>query len=66
VNKVFEIGGGAVLDSGKLFQHYLRGLMGMRNHPYLVPENWAGLYATTLFGFPLEPEFTKEHLGCLV
>jgi 3-hydroxy-9,10-secoandrosta-1,3,5(10)-triene-9,17-dione monooxygenase len=66
VNKVFEVSGGAVLDSGKLFQHYQRGLMGMRNHPYAVYENWAGLYATTLFGFPLEPPFTKEHLGCLV
>jgi 3-hydroxy-9,10-secoandrosta-1,3,5(10)-triene-9,17-dione monooxygenase len=66
VNRVFEVGGGGVLDSGKLFQHYMRGLMGMRNHPYAVFENWAGLYATTLFGFPLDPPFTKEHLGCLV
>ncbi|MCF1592585.1 hypothetical protein [Streptomyces muensis] len=66
INKVFEIGGGAVLGSDKLFQHYLRALMGMRNQPQAIYENYAGMYATTLFGAPLEPPFTKAHIGCLI
>ncbi|MCD7439729.1 hypothetical protein K4B79_16010 [Streptomyces lincolnensis] len=66
VTKVFEIGGGAVLGSDKLFQHYLRDLMGMRNHPIGIYENHAGLYATTLFGAPVELPFTKAHIGCVL
>ncbi|MDX2604264.1 hypothetical protein PV379_06605 [Streptomyces caniscabiei] len=66
VNKVFEISGGAVMGSDKLFQHYLRDLMGMRNQPIAIYENQAGLYATTLFGAPLELPFTKAHIGCIL
>ncbi|MFJ9245147.1 hypothetical protein [Streptomyces sp. NPDC101776] len=66
VTKVFEIGGGAVMGSDKLFQHYLRDLMGMRNQPIAIYENQAGLYATTLFGTPVELPFTKAHIGCVL
>lgn len=66
VNKVFEVGGGAVMGSDKLFQHYLRDLMGMRNQPIAIYENQAGLYAATLFGAPVELPFTKAHVGCVL
>ncbi|MGY1495867.1 hypothetical protein ACW4TU_04380 [Streptomyces sp. QTS52] len=66
VNKVFEVSGGAVMGSDKLFQHYLRDLMGMRNQPIAIYENQAGLYATTLFGAPAELPFTRAHIGCVL
>ena len=63
---VIAFRGGAVMGSDKLFQHYLRDLMGMRNQPIAIYENQAGLYATTLFGAPLELPFTKAHIGCIL
>ena len=65
VMKVFEIAGGGVLHSDKPFQRHLRDLMAMRNHPFCVPENWASLYSTTLFGLPLQPPLDRSSLGCL-
>ncbi len=63
--KVFEISGGGLLDKNKPFQRYLRDLMAVRNHPFGVFETWAGLYTTTLFGFPLDPPFTRDSMRCL-
>ena len=65
VMKVFEIAGGAVLHSNKPFQRHLRDLMAMRNHPFNVPENWARLRSTALFGLPVQPPLDRSSLGCL-
>jgi hypothetical protein len=64
VLKIFEIGGGGVLNSGKRFQRYLRDLMGMRNHPFAIPETWAGTYSKHMLGLPPIP-FSRSSMGCV-
>lgn len=50
VLKIFEIGGGGILNSENRFQRHLHDLMGMRNHPFAIPESWAGTYSKALLG----------------
>jgi 3-hydroxy-9,10-secoandrosta-1,3,5(10)-triene-9,17-dione monooxygenase len=64
VLKIFEIGGGGVLNSEKRFQRYLRDLMGARNHPFAVPETWAGPYSKALLGMPPMP-FNRASMACV-
>jgi 3-hydroxy-9,10-secoandrosta-1,3,5(10)-triene-9,17-dione monooxygenase len=64
VLKIFEIGGGGVLNSEKRFQRHLRDLMGMRNHPFAVPESWAGPYSKALLGLPPMP-FSRSSMACV-
>lgn len=64
VLKIFEVGGGGVLNSSKVFQRHLRDLMGMRNHPYAIPETWAGTYSKSLLGLPAIP-FSRSNIGCV-
>jgi 3-hydroxy-9,10-secoandrosta-1,3,5(10)-triene-9,17-dione monooxygenase len=64
VLKIFEIGGGGVLNSAKPFQRHLRDLMGMRNHPFAIPENWAGSYAKAVLGLPPIP-FIRASMVCV-
>jgi 3-hydroxy-9,10-secoandrosta-1,3,5(10)-triene-9,17-dione monooxygenase len=64
VLKIFEIGGGGVLNSEKRFQRHLRDLMGMRNHPFAIPESWAGTYTKHLLGLPPMP-FNRSSMACV-
>jgi 3-hydroxy-9,10-secoandrosta-1,3,5(10)-triene-9,17-dione monooxygenase len=64
VLKIFEIGGGGVLNSEKRFQRHLRDLMGMRNHPFAIPESWAGNYSKSLLGLPTMA-FNKSGMACV-
>jgi hypothetical protein len=64
VLKIFEIGGGGVLNSEKRFQRHLRDLMGMRNHPFAIPESWAGNYSKSLLGLPPMP-FNRSGMACV-
>jgi len=64
VLKVFEVGGGGVLNSNKRFQRHLRDLLGMRNHPYAIPESWAGYYSKTMLGMPAIP-FDRSNMACV-
>jgi 3-hydroxy-9,10-secoandrosta-1,3,5(10)-triene-9,17-dione monooxygenase len=64
VLKIFEIGGGGVLNSDRRFQRHLRDLMGMRNHPCAIPESWAGTYSKTLLGQPPYP-FNHSSIMCV-
>lgn len=64
VLKIFEIGGGGVLNSEKRFQRHLRDLMGMRNHPFAIPETWAGNYSRSLLGLPPIP-FSRAAMACV-
>ena len=64
VLKIFEISGGGALNSDKRFQRQLRDLMGMRNHPYGVIENWAGSYSKSLLGLAPMP-FNHSSMACV-
>jgi 3-hydroxy-9,10-secoandrosta-1,3,5(10)-triene-9,17-dione monooxygenase len=64
--KIFQISGGGVLDADKSFQLYLRGIMGMRNHPFNVYETWAPLHASALLGSPPAPPLMRHSMGCLL
>jgi 3-hydroxy-9,10-secoandrosta-1,3,5(10)-triene-9,17-dione monooxygenase len=62
--KIFEVGGGGVLNSKKRFQRHLRDLMGARNHPFAIPETWAGLYTRAMLDLPPIP-FTRASMICV-
>lgn len=62
--KIFEIGGGGILNTEKAFQRHLRDLMGMRNHPFAIPETWSGTYAKHMLGLPPMP-FTRSSMACV-
>lgn len=63
--QLFTVGGGGVMGSRKRFQRSLRDLMGMRNHPFSIPEARATAYSKLLLGLPPEP-YTPGSMACVV
>ena len=59
VIRLFEVSGGAALGSDKPLQLHMRGLMGMKLHPFAIWENMAAPYSLVLFGLPAEAPFSK-------
>jgi hypothetical protein len=55
VLKLFEVGGGGVMNTRRAFQRLLRDLMAMRNHPFGIPDPRAAAYAKCVLGVPQEP-----------
>ncbi|HSD11379.1 MAG TPA: VOC family protein [Candidatus Binatia bacterium] len=65
VLKVFEVGGGGVMNTRKPFQRLLRDLMAMRNHPFGIPDPRAAAYAKCVLGVPTEP-FSASNMAAVV
>lgn len=66
VLKLLEISGGGALRDDKDVQLHLRGLLGMKLHPFSIWENLAAPYSTVIFGLPFEPPLMKNTYACLV
>jgi 3-hydroxy-9,10-secoandrosta-1,3,5(10)-triene-9,17-dione monooxygenase len=65
VLKLLEISGGAALHDDKEVQLHLRGLLGMKLHPFSIWENMAAPYSTVIFGLPCEAPLMKNTSACL-
>jgi 3-hydroxy-9,10-secoandrosta-1,3,5(10)-triene-9,17-dione monooxygenase len=65
VMKLLEISGGAALHDDKEVQLHLRGLMGIKLHPFSIWENMAAPYSAVVFGLPLEAPLMKNTSACL-
>ena len=60
VLKLLEISGGAALHDYKEVQLHLRGLLGMKLHPFAIWENMAAPYSAVIFGLPSEAPLMKN------
>ena len=65
VLKLLEISGGAALHDDKEVQLHLRGLLGMKLHPFSIWENMAAPYSAVIFGLPAEAPLMKNTSACL-
>jgi 3-hydroxy-9,10-secoandrosta-1,3,5(10)-triene-9,17-dione monooxygenase len=65
VLKLFEAGGGRVMQTSKPLQRHLRDILAMRNHPFGIPEPRAGAFARVLLGVPPEP-FKPYNAGAII
>jgi 3-hydroxy-9,10-secoandrosta-1,3,5(10)-triene-9,17-dione monooxygenase len=65
VLKLFEVGGGRVMQTSRPVQRFLRDILAMRNHPFAIPEPRASAFAKVLLGMPPEP-FNPYNSGTLV
>jgi 3-hydroxy-9,10-secoandrosta-1,3,5(10)-triene-9,17-dione monooxygenase len=65
VLKMFEVGGGRIMQHGNPLQRHLRDILAMRNHPFGIPEPRAGAYAKLLLGVAPDP-FSPANLGAII
>jgi 3-hydroxy-9,10-secoandrosta-1,3,5(10)-triene-9,17-dione monooxygenase len=62
VLKMFEVGGGRIMQHSNPLQRHLRDILAMRNHPFGIPEPRAAAYARLLLGVRPDP-FSPTDLG---
>jgi 3-hydroxy-9,10-secoandrosta-1,3,5(10)-triene-9,17-dione monooxygenase len=65
VLRLFEVGGGGVMQTKKPFQRQLRDLMAMRNHPFAIPDPRAATYARCVLGMPVEAFVPGQMVGVI-
>lgn len=65
VMKMFEVGGGRIMQNSNPLQLHMRNILAMRNHPFGIPEPRASAYAKLLLGVEPTP-FSPTNLGAIV